>query len=172
MNPDIHIRPGQANDTNAIAVLANQVWLHTYATTGITTDIANYVLAELTPRKYQEILQDPTSQLLVAEHGHNLVGFAVVKLGTPCPSGAHTTAELQTLYVQAHFLGSGIGKSLLRAAEAWARARSGTALWLMVNAQNARAIAFYQHLGYTNVGTTYFALGEGRYENHVLIGPG
>jgi hypothetical protein len=59
MTPDTHIRPGKASDT--IAVLATQVWLHTYATTGITTDIAEYVLSELTPHKYQGILQDPTS---------------------------------------------------------------------------------------------------------------
>lgn len=171
MTPDTHIRPGKASDTNAIAVLATQVWLHTYATTGITFDIAEYVLSELTPHKYQGILQDLSSQLLVAEHGGNLVGFAVVKVGTPCPNGAASATELQTLYVQAHFLGGGIGKSLLRAAETWARQQSNEALWLMVNAQNARAFAFYQHLGYTKVGTTYFALGEGRYQNHLLMGP-
>jgi hypothetical protein len=43
-------------------------------------------------------------------------------------------------------------------------------LWLAVNEKNARAIAFYAHQGYAKVGTTYFALGEGRHENHVLIG--
>lgn len=172
MNPDIHIRLGQPSDTNVIAALATQVWLHTYATTGITTDIADYILAELNPRKYQGILNDPASQLFVAEHGNSLVGFAVVKVVIPRPSGAESAAELQTLYVQAHFLGGGIGKSLLRAAETSARARSGEVLWLTVNAQNAGAIAFYQHLGYTKVGTTYFILGKGRYENHVLIGHG
>jgi hypothetical protein len=40
-----------------------------------------------------------------------------------------------------------------------------------VNARNARAIAFYARQGYSNVGSTFFALGEGRHENHVLIGP-
>ena len=108
----------------------------------------------------------------MAEHGNSLVGFAVVKVVIPRPSGAESAAELQTLYVQAHLLGGGIGKSLLRAAETSARARSGEVLWLTVNAQNAGAIAFYQHLGYTKVGTTYFILGKGRYENHVLIGYG
>lgn len=56
------------------------------------------------------------------------------------------------------------------AAEAKAREQSASPLWLTVNAQNARAIAFYARQGYTQVGTTHFVLGQGRYENHVLIG--
>jgi ribosomal protein S18 acetylase RimI-like enzyme len=56
------------------------------------------------------------------------------------------------------------------AAETEAKQRSNGVLWLAVNAKNARAIAFYAHQGYAKVGTTYFALGEGRHENHVLIG--
>ncbi len=173
MNPDIHIRPGQLSDTNVIAVLATQVWLHTYATTGITPDIAEYVIAELTPRKYEEILNDTASHLFVAENGNNLIGIAVVKSGCPCPCtcGAESAVELQMLYVQAHFLCGGIGKSLLNAAEIWAREHSDAALWLSVNAQNARAIAFYQRMDYAKVGTTYFVLGAGRYENHLFMGP-
>jgi diamine N-acetyltransferase len=46
-----------------------------------------------------------------------------------------------------------------------------TALWFTINAPNANALAFYQHQGYTQVGTSYFALGDTQHENHVLLGP-
>lgn len=72
--------------------------------------------------------------------------------------------------VQEHFIGQGIGKALLKAAESEARKQSSNALWLAVNARNERAIAFYDHMGYSKVGTTHFVLGDGRHENHVLIG--
>jgi ribosomal protein S18 acetylase RimI-like enzyme len=170
MRPSLDIRSGSLDDANRLAVLATQVWLHTYATSGITADIAEYVLHELTPEKYLALLNDPTCQLLAAASGESLVGLAVVKFGIPCPAGNYSSAELQTLYVQEHFVGCGAGKSLLRAAETEARQRSNGVLWLAVNAKNARAIAFYAHQGYTKVGTTYFVLGEGRHENHVLIG--
>jgi diamine N-acetyltransferase len=150
--------------------LATQVWLHTYATSGITTDIAEYVLRELTPEKYRALLNDPAFQIFVAVSGESLVGLAVVKFGTPCPASKASSAELQTLYVQEHFLRCGAGTSLLRAAEAEAKRRSSSVLWLAVNAKNAGAIAFYADQGYSKVGTTYFILGEGRHENHVLIG--
>jgi ribosomal protein S18 acetylase RimI-like enzyme len=144
--------------------------LHTYATGGINGDIAQYVLSELTPERYLALLNEPTIHLIVAEHNESLVGVAVVKFGVQCPAGARSAAELQTLYVQEHFIGQGVGKALLQAAEAKARKQSGSALWLTVNAKNTRAIAFYEHRGYSKVGTAYFVLGEGRHENHVLIG--
>jgi ribosomal protein S18 acetylase RimI-like enzyme len=164
------IRSGRAEDADRLAVLATQVWLHTYATGGITVDIAEYVLRELTPEKYLATLGDPTCQIFIAASGESLIGLAIVRFEIPCPAGNYSSAELQTLYVQEHFVGRGVGKSLLRAAETAAKQRSNSVLWLAVNARNARAIAFYAHHGYTKVGTTYFILGEGRHENHVLIG--
>jgi len=169
MRPGVHIRPGHPADAPRLAVLAAQVWLHTYCTDGISDEVARYVLAEFTPGKFAQALNEPGKHITVAERGDSLVGFAVVKRGAACPAeGVASTVELQTLYVQAHFLGHGVGKALIAAAEEVAQ----SALWLTVNAKNDRAIAFYARQGYEKVGTTYFVLGEGRHENHVLVGQG
>jgi len=165
------IRSGRAEDANRLAVLATQVWLHTYATDGIDDVAAQYVLSELTPEKCLQSLNAPATHFFVAERDENLVGFAVIQFGVQCPAGASSAAELRTLYVQEHYIGHGVGKSLLQTAEARAREQSESALWLTVNAKNAKAIAFYTRQGYSKVGTAYFVLGEGRHENHVLIGP-
>jgi ribosomal protein S18 acetylase RimI-like enzyme len=171
MRHSLRIRRGQSQDASLLAVLAAQVWLHTYATEGITGDIANYALSEFTPSRFLSLMNEPACRLFVAEDGQSLVGLAVVKFGVSCPASNSSTTELHTLYVQEHFVGRGVGKSLLQAIEAEAREQSNAPLWLMVNAKNSRAIAFYRHQGYSKIGTAYFVLGEGRYENHVLIGP-
>ena len=170
MRHSFRIRPARAEDADRLAVLAVHVWLHTYATDGINDLAAQYVLSELTPDKYAQSLSDPANHFLLAESDQNLLGFAVVEFGAACPNGERSSAELRTLYVQEHHVGRGVGKALLQAAEAKARQDCGTALWLKVNARNARAIAFYARQGYSKVGTTYFVLGEGRHENHVLLG--
>lgn len=170
MRHSFQIRAAQTSDADRLAVLAAQVWLHTYATTGINDEIARYVLSELTVEKFSARLGEPETKIVVAECSECLVGFAAVRFGTPCPSDAKSMVELQTLYVQEHFIGHGVGRSLLQAAQAKARERSTSPLWLMVNSKNARAIAFYARQGYAKVGTTYFVLGQGRYENHVLVG--
>lgn len=170
MRHGAHIRAGLPGDAQRLAVLAAQVWLHTYATDGISDDIAQYVLSELSTERFASALSAPQTCILVAESGTSLVGFAAFRFGAACPTGASSVAELQTLYVQAPFLGRGIGRSLLQAAEARAREQADCALWLTVNAKNARAMSFYARQGYRKVGMTYFALGTARHENHVLIG--
>jgi diamine N-acetyltransferase len=171
MRQSFHVRLGVAEDAGRLAVLATQVWLHTYATDGISPEIAAYVLAHLTPAQYAQLLRDASTHVLVALHAHHVVGLAVVRFDTPCPDHPDLAVELQTLYVQEHFLGQGVGSLLLAAAEALARSRANSRLWLTVNATNRRAIAFYDRKGYAQVGTAYFVLGAERYENHVLAGP-
>lgn len=170
MRPSPSLRDAQPNDANCLAVLAAQVWLHTYATRGVSHEIAQYVLSELSVEKFSALLDDPDTRVVVAHGGENLVGFACIRLGATCPSDPCATVELLTLYVQEPFTGQEVGRSLLTAAEGKAREHASGPLWLTVNAQNARAIAFYARQGYTKVGTTFFALGEGRHENHVLVG--
>ena len=165
-----NIRTAAQGDAARVAVLTAQVWTHTYATDGISEDIAAYVLCELNADRYRAAIDDPSTLLLVAECGSCLVGFAVVKIGSVCNVDCVTDTELKTLYVQEHFTGQGIGRLLLQAAQTQSRQRGSVALWLSVNATNDRAMAFYARLGYRKIGTSYFVLGNARYENHVLAG--
>lgn len=172
MRHDLRVGDAHPDAADRLAVLATQVWLHTYATEGIDADMAAYVLQVLTPAAYAAMLQDPTRQIIVAESGERLVGLAVLNFNAPCEADPRLTVELQTLYVQAHFLGEGIGHQLLRAAQAKARTVSVEGrLWLSVNARNARAIAFYARQGYQRIGTMDFVLGSKAHENHVLASP-
>lgn len=168
----LQIRPGQQSDAKRLAVLAAQVWLHTYATEGVNDETADYILSEFTAEKFSASLCQTDVFFLVAEVGAGIVGFAAVRFGALCPSGFGPVVELQTLYVQENSIGKGIGWTLLQAAEAQARESANSSLWLTVNAENARAIAFYARQGYSKVGTTYFVLGQSRHENHVLVGRG
>ena len=163
------IREGIPADAERLAVLATQVWLHTYATEGISAVIARYVLSELSVSKFVACLAQESSTVLVAELDENIVGYAIVNTGVACPSGS-PTVEVASLYVQEHFARKTIGSSLLRQSRQVALRRTGSsAIWLMVNAQNWPAIAFYQKHGLVKTGTAYFELGGDKHENHVLV---
>jgi len=165
----MRIRFGELADKENLSALAIQVWLHTYATKGISSVISSYVLSEFTPRRFAELLSATSSALFVAEQDANLVGYAVVTADIPVSSAAR--AELATLYVQEPFIGKGIGALLLKQAERWALEHTGTPIWLKANSQNGRAIAFYAKHGYKKVGVTFFKLGNDEFENLVLVGP-
>ena len=165
------VRPGQLGDAERLAALAIQVWLHAYATDGISSSIAGYVLSEFTADRFEARLSEASSAVFVAEIDRNLVGYAIATANTSCPIAAAAKVELATLYVQEHFVGNGIGSSLLQQAELWTRQRADSTMWLTVNSRNSRAKAFYAKHGYTTLGVTYFRLGQEDHENLVLVGP-
>ena len=163
------IREGVPSDAERLAVLATQVWLHTYATDGIDTSVARYVLSELSVGKFKDLLTQDDVAILVAETDENIVGYAVVNVDAKCPS-ANCTVEVVSLYVQEHFAGKGIGSSLLMESRRVAQRRVGSAtIWLKVYARNFPAIAFYRKHGLVKTGTAYFELGGKKHENHVLV---
>jgi ribosomal protein S18 acetylase RimI-like enzyme len=124
---DIHLRPGGTADLAALVDLENRVF---------ATD-------RLTRRGFRRFLASPTADLIVAEHGGKLAGYALVLFR---PDSA--IARLYSIAVAPHAAGKGVGPALLAAAEAAASRRHCTHLRLEVHEGNARAIARYRKSGY------------------------
>lgn len=115
------IREGQYADAENLAALAIHVFLHTYATQGISSPISRYVLSEFTPERFSAWLASKTDSVFVAEVNGNLVGDALLRVGATCLERVRCTIELSTLYVQGHFVGKGVGSALLAEVEAFGR---------------------------------------------------
>lgn len=52
----MRIRKVKPSDINNLTVLATQIWLDTYAITGIRGAISTYVLSELMPERFASLL--------------------------------------------------------------------------------------------------------------------
>lgn len=170
MNPAFLIRPASNSDAVRLATLGMQIWLHTYAWNGISDTIAHYVQREFTPERMAALLQDANARVLVAENAENLLAYAVLRLE---PHATRPCCELATLYVQAHFARCGIGRALLLAAQDMAQQESASsALWLMVNTHNERAIAFYHANGFVIDGETFFDLDGTLHKNWIMTSSG
>jgi len=157
------IKEAKLEDCQNLVALSIQVWLHTYALDGIRQAISAYVMSTFTESYYRDLLGNPDVRVLNYWHGENLVGFVVVNL-TSRFGGDQSSYEVDTLYVQEHFQGQGIGRSLLKEI-----ARLfGQAFWLSTWVNNRRAIDFYLHLGFSDVGSTHFELEDEQHENRVL----
>jgi diamine N-acetyltransferase len=164
------IRNAIPADAENLAALAIQVWLHTYATNGISLTGSRYVLSEFTPEKFAALIGNENNIVLLSEVNAHLVGYAVIAFGAACPASHSSTTQLATLYVQEHFTRAGVGSALIAEAGAISAQRAHEPMWLAVNARNSRAIGFYAKHGYRNIGVTYFELGGKKHENFVLVG--
>ena len=158
------IRDAAEADCMSLTALSIQVWLHAYATEGVSDDLAREVLSTFTPGYFRDIIADPAYRLFVEADGENLLGYVLLDLESPCAEKNYGGVEVDTLYVQEHFHGRGIGRALLDRAIGSAGAR----LWLTAWAGNAQALGFYRAYGFIDIGTAWHEFEGQKYENRIL----
>lgn len=158
------IRDAVEADCMSLTALSIQVWLHAYATEGVSDDLAREVLSTFTPEYFREIIADPDYRLFVEVDGENLRGYILLGLDSPCAAKNYGGVEVDTLYVQEHFHGRGIGRALLD----HARGSAGDRLWLTAWAGNVQALGFYRAYGFTDIGTAWHEFEDQKYENRIL----
>jgi diamine N-acetyltransferase len=158
------IRAATAADSMSLTALSIQVWLHTYGTEGVSDDLAREVLTTFTPAYFNELIGDPDYRLFVKVDGENLLGYILLDLDSPCDAENYGGVEVDTLYVQEHFHGRGIGRALLD----YARQDTGELLWLTAWAGNSQALGFYKAYGFADIGMTWHVFEEQKYENRIL----
>lgn len=176
MTLDFDLRPACADDALVLSTLAAQVFLDTYATSGVNRDLAREVRSVFSEAAVLDRLSRADVETVVAEREGYLIGFLELASGTQCPvEGLAGVAgwEVARLYVQAPFQGSGVGRRLMdwaeRRAMVHAEAQAQAHIWLTAWSGNHRALGFYRHLGYADAGATEYVI-EGRgYENRVMV---
>jgi ribosomal-protein-alanine N-acetyltransferase len=117
----------------------------------------------LGPRIFRHAMRSPTTDLLVSEGANGAIGYVMIQRRRR--SGI---AHLSSIAVRRGAAGMGLGKRLLRAAEAEAGMKGCERLRLEVRADNRKAQTLYQKNGYHRVGIIeeYYEDGEAawRYE--------
>jgi ribosomal-protein-alanine N-acetyltransferase len=81
----------------------------------------------------------------IAEAGGRIVGFLIVERGGP------TYAHIITIDVRAEWRCRGVGRTLMDAAEEWARDQRLAVMYLETAEDNLAAQQFYESRGYTKV---------------------
>ena len=101
--------------------------------------------------EWRRLLGEATAAAWVATAGAGTVGLLALRLYETPPDPtmvARRRAHLETLVVAKAARRRGIGRQLVAAAGAWARARGAVEMVLTTWAGNADADAFYERLGY------------------------
>lgn len=168
----ISIRRATREDATAFAVLAERIFVETFGPENTEADMREYIAKSFGPDKQLADIVDPAKTILLALSGATPIAFAQLRIGPiePCITGP-APLEIQRFYVDSPFHGRGVAQALMRAVESFARSRDRHTLWLGVWERNARAIAFYEKLGFTTVGRTTFILGSDTQHDYVMSKP-
>jgi ribosomal protein S18 acetylase RimI-like enzyme len=109
------------------------------------------------------LLAEPRAAAFVAEHHSQVVGMATAQLLVSTARGG-LVATIEDVVVDQAARGTGAGRALIAAIEAWAREQGCKRLQLLADRENAPALDFYARLGFGRTRMVWLVrqLGEAR----------
>jgi ribosomal protein S18 acetylase RimI-like enzyme len=141
-----YIRSANEADLEAIRVLLVETWRETYTPFHGPQKIEAMIETWLSPQALEQRLRRPKSEFLVADDGRQIAGMAFAAMAKNTPN----VANLHQLYVHPLWQRQGIGTDLF--AEIETCFPDASTMHLEVTAENDRAIAFYETLGFQPIG--------------------
>lgn len=155
----VTVRPARADDEDALLAVDRTGW-GPYVTPA----------PEPNPGPFFNGTTTFPENTLVAEVDGDVVGYVKMMHPTPLAASDHVW-EVNGLVVHPDHAGRGIGRALMQALIAEARARGGQKMTLRVFAPNRRALRLYEGLGFEVEGVLKreFRVGDGDYVDDILM---
>ena len=167
---EVTVRLATAADADTLALVGAATFLASYADLVPGPDLMRHVREGHAASVYTGWLADPESGIWLAEAPLGApLGYAVVtapNLPTECV--ADGDLELRRIYMMAATQGSGAGGRLMTAVLAGAAGLGARRVTVGVHRGNDRAIGFYRHFGFRDLGARIFYVGTQRYDDLVL----
>jgi GNAT superfamily N-acetyltransferase len=167
----ITIRRADPADAPTLAAFAEHCFRDAFGDLNTPGNMDRYVATAFSPALQRTELDDPTVTTLLAHDEHGaLAGYAQV-FDDSLPPFAHATppAEVRRFYIDRPHHGRGVAQQLMLAVFEAAGALGRRALWLQVWERNFRGRAFYEKLGFVEVGERDFVLGDEVQTDRVLV---
>jgi Acetyltransferases len=142
-------------DFDVISCLAAVIW-HDHYRPIIGLDQVTYMLERFqNPVALQNQIAQGYQYYLV-RHRHKAVSYFAW-----LPDLADASLHLSKLYVDTSLQGRGLGRHIIEFIVSYCRQYGYRHIWLTVNRHNQKAIGFYQHMGFDNLGALIQDIGNG-----------
>lgn len=159
---NVSLRRAEASDARLLSQLGARLFERAFGAATPPQDMASYLAGAFSVEIQAAELADTDRVTWIAEDaGKAAVGYAMLRRGTRSDGvTSERPAEVQRVYVDPAWQGQRVGESLIDACVAQAKAWHRDVLWLGVWKENTRAIAFYRRLGFQEVGSQTFRIGN------------
>jgi diamine N-acetyltransferase len=164
------IRRATIEDAAALAALGRRTFIDTFGDDNSADDLVAFVDGAYGEPIQQEELASSHLTYFLAEADGVPVGFAMVRRDRSSPFVDDPTAiELQRLYVDRAWHGTGLAQALMATCLELAVAGGAGSLFLGVWERNAKALRFYAAQGFTAVGSHTFMVGRDAQTDLVMV---
>lgn len=162
------IRRATAADSADISALFHRSFTATFGHIYPPEDLAGFLAGCPPERFHGEVLSADYAVFVGVDPSGALLGYCTLgpqELGIPTEGRWWV---LRQLYLDEAAKGSGLAQALMRHAFAEARARDVESLYLTVWVENHRARRFYDSLGFEEVGSYAFVVGDTVDDDRIL----
>lgn len=156
----IEIRKATAEDARLIADISRETFYESFAAQNTKANMDQFMNEQFTQEKLMAEVGMEGNHFLLAYHNNSIAGYVRLKEGTEPALNSGNAMEICRIYVCKAFIGKGIGKALMEASLAQAKAMQTEWVWLGVWEHNHRAIQFYTAFGFEKFSEHDFLLGE------------
>ena len=166
---EVIIRACKATEVDILRQLAFETYDQTFRSMNTAENMDKYLEAAFNRERLQQELSSPKCGFFFMYADGELSGY--LKLAeAPEQSDFNDpdSIELERIYVRREFQGRGLGKTLINYAVQTARRRGKRYIWLGVWERNAKAIAFYQDMGFVLAGHHDFRMG-GEIQHDIIM---
>jgi diamine N-acetyltransferase len=168
---NVNIRVCSIGDETTLSLLGQATFLESFAGLLDGGDILNHCANKHSSIIYRDWLEKDNVTIWIAEvnPGNAPVGYSVLTPpDLPIADPRIDDIEVKRIYFLRPFQGVGLGKRLMEEALSYANRKNYHRVLLGVHSRNTGAIAFYKKIGFVNVGTRKFKVGNSYYDDIVL----
>jgi diamine N-acetyltransferase len=161
MKMEITVRRAIPADGEMLTRLAARTFNDAFASSNTPENMQAYMSAAFNLPGIERELTDPRAMFMIAEVAGEPAGYAKLYQGEvpECVTGPDPI-EIVRLYVEQKWLGSGVGRELMRTCLDDARQSGHRTIYLGVWEENHRALAFYRKWGFEIVGSHILMVGD------------
>lgn len=160
----IRFRAPVAADAPALAALARDTFVETFAHLYDPADLDSFLAEAKTPEALARWIANPSARIMLAEDGDQFAGYCIINLNSKLDydGKGSRVADLDQLYMLSPWQGQGIAPRLMDWAIGAAREGGAEHLILSVWQGNHKAQHFYRKYGFEEAGTAHFMVGRQR----------
>lgn len=160
---DFAIRRCAVADAEVLAELAARLFRESYGRTHPEPELSRYLAHAFSVDKVRDEIADHSVTMLLAEEEPSRpIGYVFLRKTSELPDGvtSRNSFEIVRFYVETAAQGKGVGAALMQECFAESRRRGADMIWVQTWTEAPWAIAFYNRMGFTKVGSAEFYFGD------------
>jgi ribosomal protein S18 acetylase RimI-like enzyme len=167
----VRLRRAIVDDAPMLGALGARLFTETYGPTHPEPGLSLYLAHAFALDSLRAAIAGDEAEIVIAEDDGEPVGYSFLRDSPNPPAGVRggRAIEILRFYVDGKKQGRGIGAMLMQETLDIARRRGADVAWLQTWNEASWAVGFYEHIGFTVVGSAPFYFGDQVAHDHIMM---